>query len=323
MVKRDIEHTEIRTPFASQVVNKSVEVGSYLQAGTVLGRLVGVDAYEIALSLTPEDLNKLPSVPAGALPEFARDPEFLGSPKATIQWLSYANRYSWEGNVIRLEPMDAKTRTFPLVVEVKNPWQSLAQKKGMPLMLGSFCEVKVEGEKLDWMQIPETALHEEDTVHLLRDGKLFIASVDVVHRHQGKVVIQPASTVPDLAIIYGTSRELSDDQAKEARVVAKKQFESWKEGGNLEFVEFPRILFCSFRVKENEKEAQSLLQGMETFVRSLKVPKGLRLAVVQRKGFFPCFGFGEKLITSKLRYPVPGMPLQTNPSESKTKEGTR
>ncbi len=311
MVNRDIEHTEIKTPFASQVVYKSVEVGSYVQTGTVLGKLVGVDAYEIALSITPEDLNKLPSVPAGALPEFARDPEFLGNPKATVQWLSYGSRYTWQGEVIRLEPMDNKTRTFPLVVEIKNPWLYLAQKKGMPLMLGSFCEVRVEGEKLDWMQVPESALHEEDTVHLLRDGRLVIAPVHIVHRAQGKAVIQPGNASPDLAIIYGMQRETTKIKAKEGMAFLQKQLSPWKEKGLLEFVEFPRLLFSSFRITDNSKDKEAVLKELESFVNSLKIPEGLRLALLQRKGYFPCFGFGEKIITSKLRYPVPGMPLQS------------
>ena len=318
IAEKRLRQTEITAPFASQVVSRSVEIGQYVAVGTELGRLASVSSYEVIVNIDAEQLVKLPAIPASALPEFARVPEYIGSPAATVRWLAYQGQYTWEGVVTRLEPMDTKTRTFPVAVEVKNPWKPLAEKKGMPLMIGAFCRVRIKGEEIRWMQIPETALHAGDSIYLLEEGRLQIVNVNVVQRENGKVIITAKSSAPAISVIFQADKETTPQQVSEAAAGIKRQLAAFKEVTAVKYSGLVRTLCFALDLAASAAAEKDIEAQIAKKVQAITLPKTIQIAATKARGYFPRFGFGAKVVVSPLRYPVSGMPLQERQPDSTT-----
>ena len=115
------------------------------------------------------------------------------------QWVRDKVGHIWKGRLARIEPIDAQTRTVPLIAEVQMPWQSM--KKGTyPLMTGFYCKVKIPGyrSKRGLIKIPVESLRENDTIYLLKDNALSIVDVRVVHYYTDEIVILPMDKTIEL-----------------------------------------------------------------------------------------------------------------------------
>jgi RND family efflux transporter MFP subunit len=188
-----LERLVLRAPFDGQVKLRQVEVGQVVAPGSVLAGLDGHEVYEVAVQITHDDLTKLARIPRAALPtDLAVPPGFSGSTTAQVTWLATRDK-PWQGRVTRIESVDSRTRTLPVIVEVERPWDRLATGRS-PLLQGAYCRVQLEGRRVEgaWV-VPERALREGDRLYVLRAGRLAIVPVAVEHLMAGEAVITPTT----------------------------------------------------------------------------------------------------------------------------------
>lgn len=186
-----LERLVLRAPLPSQVRARQVDVGQVVAPGTPLLALAGYDAYEVAVQLSHENLLKLARIPEAALPRgLEAPPGRIGPSPATVASVAQPGA-TWEGQVTRVESVDASTRTVPVVVEVANPWASLMG--GTPLLPGAYCRVRLLGQtRVDAWVVPEHALREGERLYVLRDGALALVPVRVDHFLDGEAVVTPS-----------------------------------------------------------------------------------------------------------------------------------
>jgi multidrug efflux pump subunit AcrA (membrane-fusion protein) len=193
--KYNLQRTRIKAPFSAQVIDKKTEIGQSVSPGTELGRLAYDKVYEIPVMIDAREIYKIEKAPSDTVPEqFRKNKKLVGRSKATVYWKPWDDtELIWQGQLARIEPIDQKTRTIPLIVEIKNPWDSLQKDKSwVPLLTGTYCKVIIAGQKANKLwEIPEDALREDETVYLLRNGHLAIEKVVVLNRVGDKVVIAP------------------------------------------------------------------------------------------------------------------------------------
>ena len=79
-----------------------------------------------------------------------------------------------------------------VVLEVDRPIEPVGEDGGMPLLLGSFVDVAIEGVSLDGVfEIPRSAVHEGDRLHLAgADDRLIVREVQPVWRRPSTVVVR-------------------------------------------------------------------------------------------------------------------------------------
>ena len=164
----DLERTNVRAPFHAQILTREVNLGSQVAAGDALARLVGVDNYWVETTIP---LDRLRWLAFG---------EQDGASPVTIRHRSaWPENESRSGHLFRLiGELEGDTRMARVLVAVNDP---LGRETGRPpLIIGSFVECLIEGRELqDVARVPRDTIRKDDTVWLMRDGRLAIQTVDI------------------------------------------------------------------------------------------------------------------------------------------------
>jgi len=158
----DLERTRITAPYAGRVLEKNVDVGQYVGAGTVLARVYAVDYAEIRLPLNETQLSMV------NLPELYRGEsldKLSEGPRVLISTRIGENDYQWEARVVRAEgSFDTTTRQLFVIAQVEDPYARHEDGRP-PLKVGSFVEAKIEGKLLkDVHPIPRKLYRESSYV---------------------------------------------------------------------------------------------------------------------------------------------------------------
>jgi len=164
--QRNVENTKIRCPFNARVDYISAKASQVVLAHLAIATLTDMEAFEVAAVLDPSDLQWSDHR------AYARAMGIdLGEPPAVrITWTLHGRRYSWSGQVSRLERHDEATRTARLVVEIANSLDEVTSHEhlGKPrLSIGMFCAAEIPAEPLhDALVLPRSAIHEDNAVYV-------------------------------------------------------------------------------------------------------------------------------------------------------------
>lgn len=175
--RRDLENTEIKAPYNAVIDEQTAELGQFITVGMRVGRILGADKAEIRLPIPPQDVRFIQDIESAEVALFS---ESAKSGNASQRWT---------GRVSRVEArLDTETRAFPVVVEVDNPLDT-AQHPA-PMRFGLFVRAEISGGNLsNAVLLPQSALHGDDDVFVLRDGELERRSVTVARIGDGGAII--------------------------------------------------------------------------------------------------------------------------------------
>tara|TARA_R100000687_G_scaffold52524_1_gene41826 strand:+ start:142 stop:1221 length:1080 start_codon:yes stop_codon:yes gene_type:complete len=182
--RTDLKRTEIVLPARALVSSKNVALGQYLSPGSVLASLETVDAVEIPLPLSLEEVNLLSQ-----------------SEKIQIE-LSPVNGDSdirWTARLARInQQLDRNTRVAFAIAEVAEPY---AQNR--PLRIGQFVNAEISGIHLDEVfRIPTTAVFENRYVYrLTEDQRLQRINIQIVRQDKRSVVARAAISSGDQLVL--------------------------------------------------------------------------------------------------------------------------
>ena len=175
IARLDLQHTEVRPPFAGVISEVNVELGQFLRVGEPIVSLVDNSRVEIPLSMRLNDYAKLaPRVKNG---ERLRV-ELAENETAPARW---------KGEVVRMAPLaDESTRTVEVYVIVENNEQEV------PLLPGTFVHARIDGPVLnDVTIVPRDAI---------LNGRLYVAANGSTETRAAKI----KQTLQSLAVIDGT-----------------------------------------------------------------------------------------------------------------------
>lgn len=166
----DLERTVIRAPFDAHVLRRDVDLGSQVDPGDVLGRLVGLDAFWVSATVPLGQLRWLPEAEA-VVDVLVRDP---------TAWEPGRVRRARLFNVVGT--LEDGTRMARVLIAVPDP-HGRADPTRPRLVLGSFVEADIPARELaDVVRLDRDYLREDDTVWVMEDSTLHIRAVDVVFR---------------------------------------------------------------------------------------------------------------------------------------------
>ena len=157
----DLARVRIPSPFDARVLQTSVDLGQVVQVGRSVALLADAALMEVPVLLEPALLRNL------RLPGAGGGVAGRGS-GAVVKAVGGAVGATWPGELVRVEPVDPKTRQAPAVVMVRSPTNG-SGVDAYRLSEGVFCHVTLAGtEKADAMVIPSVALREDDVVYIGR-----------------------------------------------------------------------------------------------------------------------------------------------------------
>jgi RND family efflux transporter MFP subunit len=166
--RRNVERTVVRAPMNAIVQAENVEVGALIGPQAMLATLVGTDAFQVQVSVPVESLRWI-AVPGLNAPEGA------GGDALITQELSAGTVVTRKGRVLRaLADLDPVGRMARLLVEVPDPLgletatEGAAPdgklKAGLPLLLGSYVQVDIEGTPIEGaVKVARAHLHDGNT----------------------------------------------------------------------------------------------------------------------------------------------------------------
>ncbi len=189
--KLNVERTLLKSPFNAIVVEEFVDVGQVVSPQSKVARLVGRDLFWVRASLPVERLCwfSLPNKEGknGASVTVTQD---TGESAAIVK----------TGKVVRLlSDIDPTGRLARVLIAIENPLQG----PGLPLLLGAYVSVSIEGKKMEGViSVPRKALHQGDRVYVMNDeDKLDIRPVEVLWRRKKDVLVKKGIKAGERIII--------------------------------------------------------------------------------------------------------------------------
>lgn len=182
----NLQRTRIEAPYAGRVLEKNVDIGQYVNAGTVLATIYAVDYVEIRLPLSNHQLRHVD------LPESYRGAETAPEPVPVAINAEVGGRsHTWRGRIVRAEgDIDTDTRQWFVVAQVDDPY---ARRDGRPpLKVGQFVTAGIEGRRLeDVYLLPRAALKPgNEVVTVTPERTIHRRAVEVVWETRGEVIVR-------------------------------------------------------------------------------------------------------------------------------------
>jgi len=160
----DLKRTDFALPFDGRVVDSEAEVGQFLTQGQKFGEVFDVASVEALVPISPRDLEILQPVIG------RRASLSLGDTQV-------------QATVARVSPnLDERTRFAQLYLSLENATE---------VYPGSFFNVLIEGPRLpNTMLLPEAAEQLNESVWVLRNGKLKRAQPTFINRQTSGVIVE-------------------------------------------------------------------------------------------------------------------------------------
>ena len=181
----NLDRTIIRAPFNAIVRSEAVEIGQLIMPQTRIAKLIGADRCWVQVSIP------VSQTPWIDLPDMKGD----GGARATITLQGDENlAVEREGRIVRLlSDLDPDGRMARLLVAVDDPLglESDKEKQTLPLLIGAYVHVGIDGQALDnVLVIPRTAIREGDRVWVMdEDDRLSVREVNIVWRRKDSVLL--------------------------------------------------------------------------------------------------------------------------------------
>ena len=169
----NLQRTTIRAPFDAHILSRNANIGSQVNVGDMLGRLVGRDEYWVNVTV-PVGMLRWLSFPG-------EDGE--GSP------VKVRNRTAWPDSEFRtgqlykrIGSLEEQTRLARVLVTIPDPLAYETDSSEVPgLLIGAFVETKITGNPVkNVVRLNRDYLRKDETVWVMKDGKLSIRKVEIL-----------------------------------------------------------------------------------------------------------------------------------------------
>jgi len=189
----DHERTRIVAPYSGRVLEKNLDLGEYVTAGSSVARIYAVDFAEIRLPLSSRELAFVD------IKDLYRAQSGEGNahfPLADIIASHRGKDYKWKARIVRSEgAIEEKSRQLFVVAEVADPYgkKSASTTSGLPappLKVGAFVQARIQGHLLkNVFVVPRRALRVGTELFIIKDGLLERRKINIVWKDGENVII--------------------------------------------------------------------------------------------------------------------------------------
>lgn len=173
--QRNLERTEIRAPYDAMIESRHIGLGSFVNMGSAIGKVLGTAIAEVRLPVADNQIQYL--IDQGNHAEVTLNTTFSG---VNTQWL---------GQIVRNEGVvDSTSRMSYLVAEISDPYG--LQETKTPLRFGAYVNANIHGVEIANASVVPNYLVTNSKVALLDDeSKLRYVTVDIVRQDGSNVII--------------------------------------------------------------------------------------------------------------------------------------
>ncbi len=195
----NLERCRVIAPFTCRITTKNIEKGQYVAPGKIVFGLADDSVLELEVPVDSRDafewLQFENDASEGAQAWFSR----LQPLQCRVSWTEDPNNQAM-GTMDRVSLFDEKTRTVKVVLRIDS--KQFGERRGtLPLVAGMFCRVEIPGRSLQQVvELPRWAVSFENSVYVIRDGRLETTPVRVVRVQENKAYISEGLAEGDMVI---------------------------------------------------------------------------------------------------------------------------
>ena len=197
-----LERCKVFAPFTCRITSKNIEKGQYVAPGKIVLGLADDSVLELEVPLDSRDAFEwLPFVENNNDTPVTSEAWFAAVKpvQCEVMWTEDANNKAM-GVLNRVSSFDEKTRTVKVILQIDSR-QFAKQNRKMPLVSGMFCRIAIPGGLMkNVVELPRWAVSFENTVYVIRDGRLETAPVQVVRVQDDKAYISKGLVQGDMVI---------------------------------------------------------------------------------------------------------------------------
>ena len=186
--ERDLERTEIRAPFAGRIREEGVDVGQFVNRGSMLARLYATDYAEIRLPI-PDDQLAFLDIP---VPEPGA-PLDVGGAEVRLTALFAGQPNEWIGHIVRTEgEIDPRSRMVNVVARVEDPYRTKSATPSVPLAVGLFVQAEIKGPEVEnVIVVPRYAMRNDSQILVVdSNNALHSRTVDIIRIDRDDVLVR-------------------------------------------------------------------------------------------------------------------------------------
>lgn len=174
----DLERTVVQAPFNALIVERNVNVGTYVGAQDALATLVGTDEFWVEAVVPLDRLSLLDINQEGGCPVRIRSQS--------------GSAGQWQGRVVHIAgKLNETSRMATVIVAVANPLEPVSDASAARLMIDDYVFVEIDGRPLAGViELPRAALQDGNTVWVCDDNTLDIRPVALAWKNNDAVFIQ-------------------------------------------------------------------------------------------------------------------------------------
>lgn len=182
-----LSRTSIKAPYAGRVLKKNVDIGQFVNSGSLLAETYATDFVNVELPLSLNQYELL------GMPEAFRNKKILASefPTVVLTNPDSIRKDNWDGKVVRTgAELDAESRQINVIVQVDKPYEA---REGIssPIRIGQYLKARIKGRTFNNVYVlPPVSVIYNREIRLLSDGKIKVVPVEVVWNSTEATVIR-------------------------------------------------------------------------------------------------------------------------------------
>lgn len=186
--KLNLARTRIAAPFNAMILERSIDVGSFVGAQESLVSLVGTDTFWVKAAIPLDQLAHI-------------DREYPGGCPVRIR--SQSSAHVWQGHVIQVTgKLNETSRTALVIVAVDQPLGTRSQPSNSPLMIDDYVQVEITGIPLNNVVVlPRGALKNAGTIWVNKDNRLDIRLVTLAWKDENNVYVKSGLVPGDEVVL--------------------------------------------------------------------------------------------------------------------------
>ena len=187
-----LEKTSIVYDFDGFILNKSAEIGEYINPGQIMGSIYEKGNLDVDVRIPLENLRWIES-----FFEEGKTPKA----KVTMANLDKMQPFVWDAEVVRIKAsIDETTRTLPMTLEIRKP--ELKLKNIFELKPGAFVKCSIIGETYkDIFVLPRYLLKRENILYTINSGHLKMKKVGILRKFEDEIYIDNGLNSGDKIIV--------------------------------------------------------------------------------------------------------------------------
>ncbi|MCB0319620.1 MAG: efflux RND transporter periplasmic adaptor subunit, partial [Bdellovibrionales bacterium] len=182
----DLSRTTIYAPFSCIVQEEKIEVGKFVSPQEEVLKLAATNEFNVVAQILRSDLRWIPTVVG------ASSKNQLPVSADILQRVETGEEFHRKGEAVHLlADVDSAGRMAQVLIRIQNPLETTSHKE-LPLLLGSFVEIQIQGsEATNVLPLPERAIREGSVIWTVNEqSEVHFVPVKVVFQKEKTVYVQ-------------------------------------------------------------------------------------------------------------------------------------